>query len=185
MRFMITSGLVLPVLFAGYVGYMLFHYAQGRRYTPLQYATVTAFAIYLLAVVHYTLLPIYVFDVDLSGMFRYFPHWNLNFVPFSRLFPRDFVLNVALFVPLGFLLPLLLVRYESLARIARVGLLLTVAIEGLQFLLMMVFGSGRGVDVNDVIANTLGAVLGYGLLRLALRTGPLRDALLRARLPIG
>ena len=44
---------------------------------------------------------------------------------------------------------------------ALVGLEVSASIEGLQLLGNVVLGSGRVVDVNDLLANVAGAVLGW------------------------
>lgn len=177
--------MVLPPLLVVYVLALLVQVARGPRYSVLQYAVVTVFVIYLLVVIHSVVLPIYITTVDFERALTRFPRWNFNLVPFARLYVRDFVLNVALFVPLGLLLPLLLVRFDSLRRMAFFGFRVAVIIEGLQLLLTMFFGSGRSVDINDMIANTLGVVVGYALFRLGLRIDPIRVLFERARLPIG
>jgi glycopeptide antibiotics resistance protein len=73
--------------------------------------------------------------------------------------------NVALFLPLGLLLPLLAPRLDRLWRTAGVGFALSSAIELSQVALPGV----RRADVNDVLANTLGAALGFLAWRLAAR----------------
>lgn len=63
--------------------------------------------------------------------------------------------NVALFLPLG-LLPLGW-RGWRVRRVVLVGLVVSLVIECLQFALS---GAGRAFDVQDVLANVLGAALG-------------------------
>lgn len=47
------------------------------------------------------------------------------------------------------------------------GVLSSVIVEGLQFSISFVLGFNyRTVDVDDVILNTLGTIIGYGVLRL-------------------
>ena len=72
------------------------------------------------------------------------------------------LLNVAMFVPLGFIYPM--IYPEKLAKVIRVlpmGLLCAIAIESTQLLLRM----GQ-CDIDDIIANTLGAVIGAVCYRL-------------------
>jgi glycopeptide antibiotics resistance protein len=73
--------------------------------------------------------------------------------------------NVALFVPLGFLLPLLSTRYRRFALTAAVGLSVSVSIELLQLAMLLMLMSRRSVDVDDVILNVTGACLGYAIWR--------------------
>ncbi|MDB5351631.1 MAG: glycopeptide antibiotics resistance protein [Planctomycetota bacterium] len=108
------------------------------------------------------------------------PGAHANFVPF-RSISRDlrhggwemiinFVGNLAVFLPLGLLPPTLSRRWCSPLRIALISLFLSALIESLQYL------SGRRVaDVDDLILNVLGGLLGYGVWiameRLMLRPG--------------
>ena len=80
----------------------------------------------------------------------------------ARLFLRVSVphLNVVMFLPFGFLIPLLCPENRNVFRIALGGLVFSLLIEASQIL------SLRGTDVDDLIMNTLGAVLGYFLFRL-------------------
>lgn len=86
---------------------------------------------------------------------------TVNFVPFSsERDARYFLqlgLNALLFVPLGFLLPILWRRYRSWKRIALIGFLISLSIEILQLF------SFRFTDVDDLILNTFGAFIGYGV----------------------
>jgi len=68
-----------------------------------------------------------------------------------------FGLNVLMTIPLGFLLATLWPYFRSVKRIAVVGFCFSLAIE-----LSQLF-TNRGTNVDDLIANTLGAVLGYVL----------------------
>lgn len=117
------------------------------------------FASYLAAVYHLTGLPTVLFltfDV------------NLNLVP-TALFTKELVLsllNVAMFVPLGFFLPLLWKKFRRLKNTLLFGVGATVFIELAQLF------TYRATDINDVITNTAGALLGYLLFRLAHKLHP-------------
>ena len=68
------------------------------------------------------------------------------------------LLNVAMFLPLGVLLPLSVKRFQQWYWMLAVGAGMSLVIEGLQHIL------SRGqADVDDLICNTLGAMLGYCL----------------------
>lgn len=64
--------------------------------------------------------------------------------------------NIALFVPLGWLLPMTWPRLRRLRRIITAGALCSLAIEACQ----LFFISGRSPTVDDVIFNALGAAVG-------------------------
>jgi glycopeptide antibiotics resistance protein len=112
-----------------------------------------------------------------SDLARYRGNWRPQLVPVWKLVVnlRDGhrVLptlagaagNVALFLPLGFLLPLLTPRLDRAWRTVGVGFGLSSAIE----LSQVAFPGVRRADVNDVLLNTLGTALGFLAWRLAAR----------------
>ncbi len=77
---------------------------------------------------------------------------------FSSVEWRNLILNILLFVPLGFLLPFWASRFRKFYWTVGAGLLTTLAIELIQL------ATGRGVfEADDLINNTLGTAIGYGL----------------------
>lgn len=99
-----------------------------------------------------------------------------NLIPFRDMLSslRSSVQNILLFVPLGIFLPLLWERYRVLKNTALFGLFASCVIE-----LLQVF-TYRATDINDLLTNTLGTVLGWlfsaVLLKRICRTGaPERD----------
>ena len=82
------------------------------------------------------------------------------------------IANLALFVPLGFLLPLLLPRFDRLSRTVAAGLALSTVIE----LTQVAFPGVRRADVNDVLLNTLGTAVGFLAYRLVARAATGRRA---------
>jgi glycopeptide antibiotics resistance protein len=126
--------------------------------------TVTIFLLYAVSVVAVTIFPI---RVHPAAYWTGEPWWTvLRWVPFEVDAP-SFVLNVIMFLPLGVLLPLLRPALDSVRRLALVAVSASLAIEVTQFVLGIVAGSRRTVDVNDLIANCAGALLGLVILRLA------------------
>ena len=73
------------------------------------------------------------------------------------------VLNLALFLPLGVLLPLLETRFQKVTWVLGTAAVLSLAVELLQLVLR------RGsADIDDWFLNVLGAFLGWCLLRFVL-----------------
>lgn len=113
------------------------------------------FAGYLLIVIYATLLRdqgtfIRVYNLHLFRAWR--EAWN----NFSVLNWANVLLNVALFVPLGGLLPLLWKKSRKWYVTLSIGFGVSLAIELVQFAFCL--GS---CDVDDLFTNTLGAVIGY------------------------
>lgn len=80
--------------------------------------------------------------------------------------PVGMVLNIGLFVPFGMLLAVTL-RRPTVARVMLIGLVTSLAVEAAQLLLDATISTGRVADVDDLIANTLGALCGVVGLRVA------------------
>lgn len=86
--------------------------------------------------------------------------YQVNLAPFSWSIHSSYgrlglLLNVLLFIPVGLLIPMLWKRESHPVRTVLCGSLLSVLIECDQLL------NPRTTDVDDVLMNTLGTVLGY------------------------
>ena len=84
---------------------------------------------------------------------------RIVYIPFLDMIrgPIDTVLNILLFLPMGLFLPVLYDAYDRVAKIALVGFFISLSIE-----IVQMFGMGA-TDINDLMTNTLGACLGYGI----------------------
>ena len=81
---------------------------------------------------------------------------NFNFVPFRYMFSdHSTKLNVLLFLPLGFFLPVLWENFKKLHWTILFGFCTSLLIEVLQIFTF------RATDVNDLMTNTFGAFLGW------------------------
>ncbi|MEV4709357.1 VanZ family protein [Actinoplanes sp. NPDC049316] len=131
---------------------------MGRR------VTVGMLLLYTAGVVAITIFPIrphpasYWAGEPIAEMFHWIP---------GDVDAPSFVLNVIMFVPFGILVPLLWPATDSLRRLALCAAAASATIELVQLVLGLTIGSRRTVDVNDLIANTAGAVIGLLILRLA------------------
>lgn len=92
----------------------------------------------------------------------------INLVPLVSLTSDDIktsLLNILLFVPFGFLLPF--VKKLSLGKIIALGALFSLFIELAQLLTgLFAKTTFRVADINDLLFNTAGAAIGYGLFML-------------------
>ncbi|MDK4450926.1 VanZ family protein [Enterococcus casseliflavus] len=87
------------------------------------------------------------------------PKINLNLL--NDGISLSFVLNVFLFIPLGFLCPTISSAYERAKVIFIMGLSLSIFIE-----ISQLFTLHRVTDINDVITNITGTMIGYFLFKL-------------------
>ncbi|MEU1122358.1 VanZ family protein [Streptomyces sp. NPDC005899] len=130
-------------------------------------------ALYAVAVASLTFFPLWIY----GGDYRNQAEWIGQIQPIP-LVTADVSMtpNVIMFVPLGFVLPLLLPRLGR-SRTVLACAFTSLSIEVVQLLQYIVLANGRAVDVNDVIANTAGGLLGYVVLRAAQRGTAARSVL--------
>ena len=101
-----------------------------------------------------------IYDASTAFPFR------VNLIPFVNLFDydskRDLLLNVigntAMFIPSGIVLPTIYKKLNSFWKVIAAGAMISLCIEIIQLPF-----SVRASDVDDLILNTLGVVIGYGI----------------------
>lgn len=84
-------------------------------------------------------------------------YFNFNFIPFAVNGVSTNVLNVIMFVPFGFMLPIMWNEFESFKKTVEAGFLFSLFIEITQMF------NFRATDVDDLMMNTLGTVIGFGI----------------------
>lgn len=91
--------------------------------------------------------------------YSYRDAWN----DFSITEWRNIILNILMFVPFGFLLPFLSKKFQAFWKTYLAGFTFTLFIEVVQLILR------RGIfELDDLMNNTVGAMIGYGCYRIAL-----------------
>lgn len=80
---------------------------------------------------------------------------TINIIPFDSLGEISYFLNIILFIPFGFLIPLIWDNYKVLNKTIFLGFSCSLIIEFLQLF------CGRATDIDDLMMNTLGSILGY------------------------
>lgn len=136
------AGLLFLTYFT-YLIYRLFFYAYGQYFRFYQNE------------IRYNFIPFKTILSYIIGISKY----KLD-VWFFNLFG-----NILAFMPMGFLLPIIFHSLQSFKRITTITFLISSFLEMIQFLLKL------GItDIDDVILNTLGGLLGYLLLILSRKT---------------
>lgn len=162
--FTINSTYVLLPLFLIFLICLLVSTFFKKNYCGTgQFMMILSFAIYLLSMLHLVFFPI---EVNL-GEYRNLTPWYkaANFLPILTIDVKTFVLNIIMLVPFGVYLPFLNPKIQSVKQAARLGFYVSLSFELTQLAIRILLGSGRSTDINDLIANTLGAVIGFLLIR--------------------
>ena len=94
--------------------------------------------------------------------------WSYNFIPLYGMLTdiTNSYLNVLLFIPLGIFVPCLWPEYRSMMKTVGLGLMTSLGIEILQIFTF------RATDINDVITNVAGTMIGYLIGRLIIKRFP-------------
>ena len=131
------------------------HFFRNRKRTVCY----TLFAVYLCGMFAVVGLP------DIRYV-RFDPNYNLT--PFAYMFSdsTNSLLNVLLFVPMGLCLPLFWIPCSILVRTLFIGFSVSLLIEVLQIF------TYRASDINDLMTNTFGTLIGWAIARLLLRCFP-------------
>ncbi|CAM4353176.1 glycopeptide antibiotics resistance protein [Paenibacillus endophyticus] len=133
----VLLNLFLTALACGYVLVMCWLLFYRNRYFGEGYS--------------YNLVPFY----TIKKYIIYHDHFNFD-TWFKNLFG-----NIILFIPIGVFLPLLNRRYSSGFALAAASIIIITAVELMQMLLRV--GS---FDIDDIILNTFGALLGLLITKL-------------------
>ncbi len=151
----LLSGYV-PVM-AALVLYFAVLYAIGKKQTVGHVIASFVFCLYLVGILTMT-------GIYLKGSFS--P--RIVYIPFVDMIrgPKDTLLNVLLFIPMGFFLPVLYGKYNRICKIAFTGFLISLSIE-----IVQMFGYGA-TDINDLITNTVDACIGYCIFTVLFRVFP-------------
>ena len=148
-----ASILLLPAMWAGLEG-------CRRNMTVVRRMMLMMLAVYFCGVCSATGLPTMV-NMRFAPRFNLIPLVDCTEEPIGYL--CNTVLNLLLFVPFGFFAPLLWRQLRSGLRTAAAGLCYSAFIEVSQMF------SGRLTDVDDLIVNTAGAVIGYLIAKFVYR----------------
>jgi glycopeptide antibiotics resistance protein len=164
---------VLPVvapLAAVVLGTLLWRLRRAGRLTVPRAAVALALAVYAAGVVANTVFPIFL-DKPVTTA-----PWNahLALVPLRDYEVADAVMNILVFVPLGMLVPLLTARLSWWGAVAAAAAF-SLAIEVTQLVTAHLLGGGHIADVNDLVFNVVGGVVGFALVTTLTRV-PALDA---------
>ncbi|MGI6180601.1 MAG: VanZ family protein [Agathobaculum sp.] len=149
---------LLTVLLAFAVLYGAMRHKSPACRGAFSFILLLAFAVYLCGALHYTGAGT-LYELLRRG-FVLRPA-AINLLPFSRRIDvAGYLLNIVLLLPFGMLAPLIWPRLRRIGRTAAAGALFSLLIEISQLF------TSRRPDVDDLLLNTLGAVLGWLLYRL-------------------
>ena len=144
-------------------------YFKSRKRSNLNFFTKhlvwkNLFMLYILMVINVTMFPLLIDTQRTVDVFA-----STNLIPFKetissfndllssfstifaiRIFLINVLGNIILFMPLGFLLPIINQNFNNIKSIFKISLLSTISIESIQFITSL-FGGTRATDIDDII----------------------------------
>lgn len=131
---------------------------KGVSFSHYHFLMIFVFAIYIICVYHFTgagtIYDGLIYKLELKQD-------QINVIPFSQdIDIKAYLLNILLFVPLGLLTPIIWGKMNKLTNVISIGFFFTVLIEISQML------NNRRTDIDDVLLNVLGVVVGFGLFKV-------------------
>lgn len=152
---------------------------RKRPVNKLYEVLLALFVLYLVGLATQTIIPKWNMGVDGSTGKFYLDVYGINRISSVNLIPFQTILNyfhvnehvsgwssvslvnllgnIFVFSPIGFFIPLLWRRMDSFKAILFIGLGVTCFIEGTQYFI------GRSTDIDDIILNSIGVIIGYGV----------------------
>ena len=180
-------GLVFVILYAVN---LLIRYR--KKDVPIDQLVIHSFFfIYILGVLRVTLFPIpidsrLIQETANSGIRSL--HFNNNLIPFKTVYEvvisslqlnyyqlaiRNIGGNLLLLAPLGIFVPIIWPSISGIRRLLLIGFISSLAIELAQFGISFILGfSYRSFDVDDLLLNTFGVIIGYKLYHFIVKRFP-------------
>ena len=166
-----SSFITLGIIVVALIGVILLVYNLIRKFKKQKKVTFpigslllcAVFIIYLVVVVGATMLRyrMHSFAGGIGEIYPLFYSYKEAWNHFSAREWRNIILNIMMFVPFGFLLPLVSKKFQVFWKTYLAGFLFTFLIEMTQLL----FNLGI-CELDDFMNNTVGAMIGYGFYRL-------------------
>ncbi|PFO17973.1 hypothetical protein COJ80_25830 [Bacillus cereus] len=134
-----------------------FYFKAKRTISILHFLWVYVFLFYLSLVYRGTQIATV---WDISRYETWIRVSQINLTLFDTAGSTTYLLNIVLFMPLGFLLPTIWSQFRKMKNTVCAGFFFSLAIELNQLL------NNRITDIDDVFTNTLGAIVGYVIYRV-------------------
>jgi len=153
-----------------YVFFLLF--LMWKKFNIKKIVISTLFYFYIVSVIAVTIFPIAIQWLDEIGKYA----WNNNnFIPLVSILDilfnnslgfiikiKQIIGNIVLFIPMGFLIPIIWKSKSSFKRALQIGILLSFTIELLQYIIwLLIWFNYKVTDLDDILLNTLGFIIGF------------------------
>lgn len=169
------------IIFLGLFSIFFYVYYKKSNNTFYKNILVYSFGIYISILVGITLFPLPIQPEEIAVNIKYNLGLKNNYVPFINTYKnlildynhglifaslKQIVGNILIFIPIGIYMPYF-IKKINLKKIIIIGLSSSLIIELTQlFINTILTYNYRSVDVDDLILNTIGTIIGYGLYKI-------------------
>ena len=142
---------------------------SGQKFEWKRELALIAMYVNLAVILRFTFFPMATVDGKVQPLVMDFSNiypFRVNFIPFVHMFDYsikkemmfNIIGNIAMFIPTGIILPILYKKLDSFWKVVGTGFMISLFIEILQLPF-----SSRATDVDDLILNTTGVIIGYAI----------------------
>ncbi|NDK07818.1 hypothetical protein EOM39_01070 [Candidatus Gracilibacteria bacterium] len=139
------------------------------------------FFLYIISLLSITILPLPI--EGLNEIKNTFGENYNNYIPFASIFDilsnqnlgtfikvKQVLGNIILFLPMGFLVPIIWKSKNVIKKALIIGLLSSFFIEILQFIISSFLGFNYKItDIDDIMLNTFGFIIGFYLYKISIK----------------
>ena len=125
---------------------------------------------YFVCLTNYTIFPIdFLMASEFSQLVNFLNNINLIPIPFTNqlnIISKHIILNIIMSIPFGIIICLISKKRLTLKKTIFIGLFYGTAIEIIQLSIgICIKYLYRSIDINDIIFNTIGTIIGYLLFK--------------------
>lgn len=165
-QYLMKAALLSPAL----IIFLIYKFKKNFSFEYLIICSI--FYFYLITLIEILFFPIYTSIVP-----NYIFKFDINLVPLNTVlemykfgmlnFLKQIVGNVIIFIPFGFLLPLLFTKYDKFKKILIFAIFTSSFVEIFQLIIgYLINNSYRKTDIDDILLNVIGTIIGYVAYRL-------------------
>ncbi|WP_409342750.1 VanZ family protein [Paenibacillus sp. MBLB4367] len=160
--------------------YFLFLFINiKKKKTIFEHLIFTTFYIYISLVIKVTLFQIPIDNNLINNLLSMNSGYSLNLIPFNSMFNfyseggKQFWIqvggNILMFFPLGSYIPLITKKISSFGKMLTVIICASLMIEITQRIIsLLIKYNYRAVDIDDIILNTIGGLIGFVFYKLVI-----------------
>lgn len=150
-----------PLIFIGFIVliiYLSYLFRKNKTKSKLFISVISLCLFYYLFMMLYNIvgIPSLTEFMRLNSLHESLFNPHIYLVPLGEGVSLGFILNIFLFIPIGFLIPLISSSFRNFIKLFFFVVIISFAIEFSQL-----FTLYRATDINDLLTNTVGGMIGY------------------------